>query len=84
MAGLDGTLDQSLGLALVFKNSLLAVAYLSQQYLLMIGFDIGCRHKKEGYLRDEIETNDFPEDSVIWKTILEKRKKQEEEQIYQY
>lgn len=59
LADSNGTLDQILGLAPIFQNPLLAVAYLSLPYLLMIGFDISGKHKKQGWLRDEIETNAF-------------------------
>ncbi len=61
----SGTLDQILGLAPVFQNSGLAMAYLSIPYLLMIGFDIRSKRKKEQELNQKTENNDFPEDIFV-------------------
>jgi hypothetical protein len=64
-AGLgNGALYQILGLAPLFHNPLLAAAYLSLPYLLMLAFDIRGKRKKERWLKVEkveSETDDFPE-----------------------
>ena len=65
LAGLNGTLDQILGLAPLFQNPLVATAYLSLPYLLMLGFDIRGKRKKEKWLKVESETDEFPEDAFI-------------------
>ena len=65
IAGFNGTLDQTLGLAPLFQNPALAAAYLSLPYLLMVGFDIRGKRKKQKWLKVESETNDFPEDTFI-------------------
>lgn len=61
----SGPLDQILGLAPIFQNSALALAYLSLPYLLMIGFDIRSKRKKEKVLEQKTENNDFPEDIFV-------------------
>ena len=65
LTGLNGALDQILGLAPLFQNPLLAAAYLSLPYLMMLGFDIRGKRKKEKWLKIERETNDFQEDTFI-------------------
>lgn len=85
LAGLNGTLDQILGLAPILQNPLLATAYLSLPYLLMMGFDISGKRKKQRLLRVESKTNDFPQDTFILEDEFdEEEKTQEEEWIYQY
>ncbi len=80
LAGFNGALDQILGLAPLFQNPLLAAAYLSLPYLLMLGFDIRGKRKKEKWLTVESETNDFPEDTFIAEDdFSDKEKTQEEE-----
>jgi hypothetical protein len=83
----NGTLDQILGLAPIFQNPLLATAYLSLPYLLMLGFDIRDKRKKQEWLKvekRESETDDFPEDTFIGEGDLEEEEKtQEEEWEYQ-
>jgi len=81
LAGLDGALDQILGLAPLFQNPFLAAAYLSIPYLLMIGFDIRSRRKKEKWVKVqklEIEHDDFPEDAFLVEDDLEEDKKTQE------
>ena len=84
LAGLDGALDQILGLAPLFHNPLLATAYLSMPYLLMMGFDIRARRQKKKWMpiqKIENETDDFPEDTFILEEDIDKDEKiQEEEQ----
>ena len=65
LTGFNGALDQILGLAPLFQNPALAAAYLSLPYLLMVGFDIRGKRKKQKWLKVESETNDFPEDTFI-------------------
>jgi hypothetical protein len=87
LRGLNGTLDQILGLAPLFQNPVLAAAYLSLPYLLMIGFDIRGKRKKEKWVKIEkveSEIDDFPEDAFIMEDYFEEEEKtQEEEQLYQ-
>jgi hypothetical protein len=81
LAGLDGALDQILGLASLFQNPFLAAAYLSIPYLLMIGFDIRSKRKKEKWVKVqklEIEHDDFPEDAFLVEDDLEEDKKAQE------
>ena len=79
----SGALDQILGLAPVFQNPALAAAYLSLPYLLMIGFDIRSKSKKEKLLKTERETNDFPEDVfTIEEDLREEEKTKKEELAY--
>jgi hypothetical protein len=87
LRGLNGTLDHILGLAPLFQNPVLAAAYLSLPYLLMIGFDIRGKRKKEKWVKIEkveSEIDDFPEDAFIMEDYFEEEEKtQEEEQLYQ-
>jgi len=88
LAGLNGTLDQILGLAPLFQNPLLAAIYLSLPYFLMLGFDIRGKRKKEKWVKveseSESETDDFPEDTFIMEDdFKEEEKTQEEVQVYQ-
>jgi hypothetical protein len=86
LAGLNGTLDQILGLAPFFQNPLVATVYLLLPYLLMLGFDIRGRRKKEEWIRVErieSEIDDFPEDTFIVEDDVEEEKTQEEEPPYQ-
>jgi hypothetical protein len=81
----NGALDQILGLAPLFRNPLLAAIYLLIPYLLMLGFDIRGKRKKQEWLKveqPESETDDFPEDAFIARDDLEE-KAQEEEWEYQ-
>jgi hypothetical protein len=76
-------LDQILGLAPLFQNPVLAAAYLSLPYILMVGFDIRSRRKKEKWLNLKKESNDFPEDAfIVEDDFNEKEKTQEEEHVY--
>jgi len=83
----NGTLDQIFGLAPLFQNPLLAATYLSLPYLLMLGFDIRGKRKKEKWVKVEkveSETDDFPEDTfIVEDDSEEKEKTQEDEQAYQ-
>ncbi|MCJ7614457.1 hypothetical protein MUO71_06830 [Candidatus Bathyarchaeota archaeon] len=80
----SGTLSQILGLAPLFQNPALSAAYLSIPYLLMVGFDIRSKRKKEKWLNLKKEGNDFPEDAFILEDDFnEKEKIQEEELAYQ-
>jgi len=84
VTGFDiGTMDQILGLAPVFQNPALAAAYLSLPYLLMIGFDIRGKRKKEKWLKAESEINNFPEDAfIVEDDFKEEEKTQEEDRAY--
>jgi len=86
LAGLNGTLDQILGLAPLFQNPLLAAAYLALPYLMMLGFDIRGKRKKEKWSKVEkveSETDDFPEDTfIVENDSKEEEKTQEEENAY--
>jgi len=83
----NGTLDQIFGLAPLFQNPLVAATYLSLPYLLMLGFDIRGKRKKEKWVKVEkveSETDDFPEDTfIVEDDFKEEEKTQEEEQAYQ-
>ena len=84
LRGLNGTLDQILGLAPLFQNPLLAAIYLSLPYFLMLGFDIRGKRKNENWVKVESETDDFPEDTfIVEDDFKEEEKTQEEEQVYQ-
>jgi hypothetical protein len=79
----NGALDQILGLAPLFRNPLLAAVYLLLPYLLMVGFDIRGKRKKQKWLkveRLESETDDFPEDAFIANEDLEEEEKTQEEE----
>jgi len=82
----NGALDQILGIAPLFQNPLLAAAYLALPYLMMLGFDIRGKRKKEKWSKVEkveSETDDFPEDTFIMEDDLrEEEKTQEEENVY--
>jgi hypothetical protein len=79
----QGPLDQILGLAPLFQNPALAVAYMALPYLLMVWFDIRGKRKKEEWLKIETEKNDFPEDIFLVEDIIsDEEKTQEEEQTY--
>jgi len=84
----NGALDQILGLAPLFRNPLLAAVYLLLPYLLMVGFDIRGKRKKQEWMKVEKvegETDDFPEDAFIATNDVEEEeeKTQEEEREYQ-
>ena len=83
----SGALDQISGLDPLFQNPLLAATYLSLPYLLMLGFDIRGKRKKEKWVKVEkveSETDDFPEDTFIVEDDSEEEEKtQEEEKAYQ-
>jgi len=59
---------------------------LSLPYLLMLGFDIRGKRKKEKWVKVEkveSETDDFPEDTFIVEDDSEEEEKtQEEENVY--
>ena len=82
----NGALDQILGIEPLFQNPLLAAAYLALPYLLMLGFDIRGKRKKEKWSKVEkveSETDDFPEDTFIMEDDLrEEEKTQEEANVY--
>ena len=82
----NGALDQILGIEPLFQNPLLAAAYLALPYLMMLGFDIRGKRKKEKWSKVEkveSETDDFPEDTFIMEDDLrEEEKTQEEENVY--
>ena len=83
LAGFNGTFDQILGVAALFQNPLLAAAYLLLPYLLMLGFDMKGKLKKQKSLNVETETDDFPEDIfIVEDDFLEEEKTKEEEWIY--
>ena len=83
LIGFSGALDQILGLEPLFQNPALAAAYLSIPYLLMTGFDIRGKRKKEKWLKVESESNDSPEDALITEDDFEEEEKtQEEEWVY--
>ena len=83
LAGFNGALDQILGLAPILQNPLVATAYLSVPYLLMVGFDIRSKRKKEKWLKTERESNDFPEDFfTVENDSKEEQKTQEIEWTY--
>ena len=84
LAGLNGTLDQILGLAPLFQNPVLAATYLSLPYLLMLGFDIRGKRKNKNEAAVESETDNFPEDAfIVEDDFKEEEKTQEEVQVYQ-
>ncbi len=84
IAGFNGALDQILGLAPILQNPLAATAYLAVPYLLMIGFDIRGKRKKEKWLKIESEINDFPEDTfIVEDDFKEEEKTQEADITYQ-
>ena len=56
-----GPLDQILGLAPLFRNPLLATAYMSLPYVMMAWFDVRGKRKKQELMRSTVELNDFPE-----------------------
>jgi hypothetical protein len=84
LIGFSGTLDQILGLAPLFQNPALAIAYLSVPYLLMMGFDIRSKRKKQEWLSLEEKTNDSPEETPITEEDFfeEEEKTQEDEYAY--
>jgi hypothetical protein len=75
-----GPLDQILGLAPVFQNPALALAYMSLPYVLMVGFDIRGKRKKDEILNMKMEPNDIPQDifTVEDGTITEENTQEEE------
>jgi len=81
----SGALNQILGVAQLFQNPLLASAYLSIPYLLMLGFDIRGKRKVQKVKAVERETNDFPEDTFLMEEdFTEEEKIQEEEFVYSH
>jgi hypothetical protein len=83
----NGALDQILGLAPLFRNPLLAAVYLLLPYLLMVGFDIRGKRKKQKWLkveRLESETDDFPEDAFIANEDLEEEEEKTQEEEWKY
>lgn len=86
LTSFNGAMDQITGLAPLFQNPLLAATYLSLPYLLMLGFDIRGKRKKEKWVKVEkveSETDDFPEDTFIVEDDSEEEEKtQEEENVY--
>ncbi len=83
LIGFSGAMDQILGLAPLFQNPALAAAYLSIPYLLMMGFDIRGKRKREKWLKVERESNNSPEEDFFTEDDFEEEEKaQEEEWIY--
>lgn len=83
IAEFNGALDQIVGLAPLFQNPLIAAAYLSLPYLLMLGFDIRGKRKRKREKAAESETNDFPEDTFIVEDDFEEEEKtQEDDKAY--
>ncbi|MCK5158446.1 MAG: hypothetical protein KAR08_04780 [Candidatus Heimdallarchaeota archaeon] len=83
VTGPSGALEQIPVLTPLFENPLLAAIYLSIPYLLMIGFDIRGKRKKEKWLKVESEINDFPEDAfIVEDDFKEEEKTQEEDRAY--
>jgi len=81
----SGTFNQILGITQLFQNPLLATAYLSIPYLLMVGFDIRGKRKVEKVKAVERETNDYPEDTFLMEDdFAEEEKIQEEALIYSH
>ena len=83
----NGALDQILGLAPLFHNPLLAAFYLLLPYLLMLGFDIRSKRKKQEWLKVEkveSETDDFPEDAFFTTEDLEEDEEKTQEQEWEY
>ena len=79
----SGAFNQIMGIAQVFQNPLLATAYLSVPYLLMVGFDIRGKQKNQRIKALTRETNDFPEDSfLVEEDLNEDEKIQETELVY--
>ena len=76
----QGPLDQILGLAFLFQNPVIAIAYMSLPYLLMVWFDIRGKRKKDELMNLKMETNDFPQDVFIMEEeTTEQENTQEEE-----
>jgi hypothetical protein len=83
----NGALDQILGLAPLFRNPLLAAVYLLLPYLMMLGFDIRDKRKKQKWLKvekRESETDDFPEDAFIATDDLEEEEEKTQEEEWEY
>jgi hypothetical protein len=79
----SGAVDQAFGLAPLFQNPIIAVAYLSVPYLLMLGFDIRSKRKKQKWFNFDRESNDFPDDVFAAEDDSESDDKtQEEENTY--
>ena len=80
----NGALDQILGLTPLFQNPLLAAAYLSLPYILMVGFDIRGKRKRKKEKSFEREPNDFPEHTFVVEDDFaeEEEKTQEAEFAY--
>ena len=76
----QGPLDQILGLAPLFQNPALALAYMALPYLMMAWFDIRGKRKKGEILNMKMETNDIPQDIFIVEndTITEENTQEEE------
>jgi len=83
----NGALDQIIGLAPLFQNPFLATVYLALPYLLMLGFDIRGKRRKQEWLKlskqTETETNDFPEDVFFVQDQCQEEKAHEPESTYQ-
>ena len=76
----QGPLDQILGLAFLFQNPVIAIAYMSLPYLLMVWFDVRGKRKKDELMNLKMETNDFPQDVFIMEEEpTEQENTQEEE-----
>lgn len=79
----SATFNQIMGIASVFQNPLLASAYLSVPYLLMLGFDLKGKQKIKRIKALTRETNDFPEDTfLVEEDFNEEEKIQESELAY--
>ncbi len=83
----NGALDQILGVAPLFRNPLLAAVYLLLPYLLMVGFDIRGKRKKQEWMKVEKvegETDDFPEDAFIGEGDLKEEEEKTQEEEWKY
>jgi hypothetical protein len=78
-----GTLDKIFGLAPLFQNPILAGAYLSLPYILMIGFDIRGRRQYQKMTLGLKPPKSISKDAFTEKDNFEEEEKtQEEEQVY--
>ena len=73
--------NQIMGIAQVFQNPLLASAYLSVPYLLMLGFDLKGEQKSLKIKALTRETNDFPEDAFLVEEDFDEEEKTQEPEL---
>jgi hypothetical protein len=85
MSNNSETFNQIMGIAQVFQNPLLASAYLSVPYFIMLGFDLRGKRKSQKIKALTRETNDFPEDTfLVEEDFNEEEKIQEPELVYSH